>query len=156
MASMPTTTAPAATEAQQAIRKRFAYAAQYAKNILLNPEMHAAYSAKAADGRSAYVTAMTDYLRGPSVDEINTEDYLGNPGDLVRVKAIDDFMVTEVAVMLTDANDEVIEAGACEFDPDGGWWKYPATVQVTTLTGTKITAVARDYPGNKAELSITL
>ena len=156
MAALPVRTNDATTVAQQAVRKKFANAAKYAKQVLLDPEMLAAYTAKAVDGKSPHIVAMTDYLRNPSIEQIDVDGYEGNPGDIIRVEAFDDFKVAEVGVMILDSNEDVIEAGACQLDTLGIWWEYTATETVASLPGTEIVASARDIPGNKASSSLTL
>ncbi|MFH1081438.1 MAG: hypothetical protein V1766_14480, partial [Pseudomonadota bacterium] len=151
LAALPVRTGDSPTEAQQNVRRKFTNASHYAKQILLDPEMLAAYSAKANDGQSPYLVAMSDYLRSPSVDEIDVEKYAGNPGDLVRVQASDDFKVTEVSLRIIDANGDVIEAGPCQLDTLGIWWEYTATVTVASLPGVEIIATARDIPGHTGE-----
>ncbi|MBL6950599.1 MAG: hypothetical protein ISR57_08155 [Bacteroidales bacterium] len=100
MAALPVRISDSATEAQQAVRRRFANASHYAKQILLDPVMLSAYTEKAVDGKSPYLVAMTDYLRNPWIDEIDIDGYNGNAGEIIRVQAGDDFKVTEVSVKI--------------------------------------------------------
>jgi len=90
------------------------------------------------------------------VEVINAEGYEGNPGDLIRVQATDDFKVTEVRLVIFNASLEVIESGPCQLDTLGIWWEYTATETVSALTGIQITVTARDIPGNSGEATLTL
>jgi hypothetical protein len=143
-------------ENQLRVRTRFTLASHYAVNILLDPLMKEVYTAKARKGRSAYLVAMTDYLRLPQVIDIDTADYEGKPGDRIHVVAYDDFAVTGVTVHILDNKGVVIEKGDCVQDPVTGYYDYAATVLVDDLTGAEIIAMASDYPGHTGKLSVTL
>ncbi|MBC8315894.1 MAG: hypothetical protein ISR57_01505 [Bacteroidales bacterium] len=144
------------TVAQQQNRRKFANASQYAKHVLLEPGMLAAYSARAKNGLTPYNVALTDYLRSPWIEVIDAEKYAGNPGDLIRVQAFDDFNVTEVIVRINDASGNQIESGPCQVISHGIWWEYTTTEAIASLPGVKIIAIARDNPGNKTEETIIL
>jgi hypothetical protein len=106
---------------------------------------------------SAYLVAMNDYLIAPTVESIDTRSYRGAKGDVIVVKAIDDFMVTKVKIVVTNAAGVVIEEG--EAGPDvmrTNQWEYKATAANPTLAGTKIRAVAYDRPGNTGTAEIVL
>ena len=134
----------------------FTLAARYAKNILLDPDMLAAYTLKSCKGTPPYIVALTDYLRPPYVSEINTRDYEGNVGDQIHVVAFDDFAVTEVKVFILNSAGVVIEKGDCVLNPITNVYDYTATVSVNDLTGVEIIAEARDYPGHIGEHMVTL
>ncbi|MBC8436050.1 MAG: hypothetical protein H8D88_00650 [Bacteroidetes bacterium] len=140
--------------AQQQTRRRFANASHYAKHVLLEPDMLADYTARAKKGMTAYNVALTDFLLSPWIETIDVEGYTGNPGDLIRVQAFDDFQVTEVNIRIIDANGNQVEAGPCQAVSRGIWWEYTASVAITSLAGIQIIAIARDNPGNKTEESM--
>ncbi|MFZ4522784.1 MAG: hypothetical protein ACOYNC_13830 [Bacteroidales bacterium] len=144
------------TAKQVEVRKKFALASQYARTILLIPEMKALYAAKAVNGSSAYVVAMTDWLNPPAVHEIDTLDYKGNPGDKIHVVALDNFALKEVRVSVFDSKGSEIEKGFCDQDPMTSRFDYIATVRVDNLKGVKIIAHAVDFPNHIGELSKTL
>ena len=156
MASLPAKTVDKPTEAQKAVRRRFARAVQYAQQILLKPGMQAAYKARAREGRPPFIVAMSDFLNGPVVEEIDATDYMGNPGDLIRVKASDDFKVIEVSMMIQSAGGEIVETGPCQLNTLGIWWEYTTTETIASLPCTEIIATARDIPGNKGTGNVTL
>jgi hypothetical protein len=71
------------------------------------------------------------------------------------VKATDDFMVTKVKVIITNATGAIIEEG--EALPDAmksNQWEYKATAANPTLVGTKILAVAYNRPGNTGSAQV--
>lgn len=138
-------------------RRRFAQAATYSHNILLNPEMRIAYEMKASKLLPAFQVAVKDFMLSPSITEIDVNDYEGKSGDKIHVTAYDDFAVTEVTVTIQDPSGVVIEKGKCVLNPFTSNFDYTATVELTTsLTGVVIIAKARDYPGHLGADSITL
>ena len=147
---------PEPTEKQKKVREELAKAARYAKNMKLNPDLLAIYAERAVKGMPAFRLAMTDYLRHPSVREILTPDYAGQPGNTIHVDAYDDFAVKEVTVEISDSTGRVIEKGTCVIDQVTGSFDYTATVEVPSIAGVVITAQAFDYPGHTGSLSVTL
>ena len=144
------------TENQVAARRRFMLASRYAKDVLQDPDMLAAYMAKSRDGLSPYILAVTDYLKPPFVDQVDASGYLGNPGDPIIVVAGDDFQLAGVTVKITDADGIMIEQGACVPNLTAGNYVLTSTVAVSNVAGTTITAKATDTPGHTAGLSVTL
>ena len=154
LAALPDRKNTPASEAQLLVRRKFANAARYAKQILLNPDMLIAYMAKAnSNGQSAHIVAMTDYLRPPWIEEIDLSGYNGNAGEVIRVMAGDDFKVVEVSVRIIDAATTEAEFGLCQLDSQGIWWEYTTTQEVALDPGVEIVAIARDIPGHTGESS---
>jgi len=152
MAALPATPPGPPTESQAQVRRNFANASRYAKQILLDPDMLLAYMAKAnVNGQSPYIIAMTDYLRHPWIDEINIDAFEGNVGDVIKVMAGDDFQVTEVTVKIFAPGGSELESGPCVLDAMGIWWEYTVTAEITIEPSLEIRARARDYPNHTGE-----
>lgn len=139
-------------------RERFREAAQYARHQVSIPESNALYAAGVTENKpTALRVAMSDYLSAPKVKSIDTSGYRGKVGDTINVKAVDDFMVTRVNVVIKDASGAVIEEG--EAGPDSmlvNQWRYNATKANSKLAGTTIQATAHDRPGNKTTGEVAL
>lgn len=144
------------TEGMVKHRQKFARAANYAKNILLVPDMQAAYALKSRKGLPAFQVALTDFMLPPSVTVIDVNDYSGMVGDQIHVVAYDDFAVADVTVTIQDSSGVVVEKGHCVLNPLTSNFDYTATVQVSNLMGVMIIAQARDYPGHVGEHMVTL
>jgi len=144
------------TENQLRVRNRFKLAAKYATQILQDPGMLAAYTARSRKGRSAYAAAVTDFLKPPFIEEIQAGGYTGQPGERISVVAGDDFAVASVTVQILDAGGSVIEQGACEINPVSANYDYIATVPVAALTGVTIRATVRDFPDHAVEKVLNL
>lgn len=135
--------------AQQATRARFREAALYGKMALADPETKALYvEAAKAKGKPVFSLTVADFFNAPSVDEVDVSGYGGAVGDVIVVRADDDFEVTAVGVALTDSEGNEIEAGeAVETPADSGRYVYTATVAVATGTTVRIAVTAVDRPG---------
>jgi hypothetical protein len=155
-ADIPKKTGKKPATSQVQTRDRFKLATIWARMILADPAMHAAYTEKATEGKTAYVVALTDYLKPPRISEISATVYKGHAGDVISVAAFDDFMVKEVMVRIRDAAGNLLEEGPCQPDSFGMFWLYIATVEVADLTGVQITAIATDNPGHTAEETLVM
>ena len=154
MAALPDRKNTQVSEAQLAVRRKFASAARYAKKILLDPDMLIAYMEKAnINGQSPHLVAMTDYLRDPWIEEIDIKDYNGNSGEIIRVMAGDDFKVVEVSIKVIDAAGVEAESGPCQLDSHDVWWEYTTSQEVVLDPGVEIVATAIDIPGHTGESS---
>jgi hypothetical protein len=100
---------------QQAHRARFAQAAAYARSVCADPARRAAYEAVKKPGDpSVYSTALRDWLRPPTVAEIDLASYHGKRGGSIAIKADDDTSIAQVRVVIRDAAGRIIEEGAAE------------------------------------------
>lgn len=105
-------------------------------------------AAAAKPGQSAYNVAVADFFRAPDIEEVDLTAYGGQVGDVIRIKATDDFKVQQVSVRIKNADASLIEEGQAVADPDGRSWIYTATAVNESLTGDKITVTATDRPQN--------
>lgn len=145
------------TDSQLKTRDLFGSAAAYAKGAVENEQLKLQYERKAKKGATAYNMAFRDFLKKPSIKDLLTSRYNGSIGSLIRVKAKDDFRVAEVMVSIHNPEGELVEEGLANLDPiNRDIWIYTATRLNATLTGSKISVVARDLPGNEAESSVIL
>lgn len=156
MSKPPLRTAPPTTK-QKEQQTKFARAAAYAKNALLDPTLKEAYTteAKKRQDVSPYNMAMTDYLRPPQITHVDYSAYTGDAsGEKIFIEAADAFKITTLKVKITAANSSTLEEGNATMV--NGKWQYTTTATNTTLTGSKITLTATDRPGNTTTKEITL
>lgn len=156
MSKPPLRTAPPTTK-QKDQQAKFARAAAYAKNALLDPTLKEAYTteAKKRQDVSPYNMAMTDYLRPPQITHVDYSAYTGDAsGEKIFIEAADAFKITTLKVKITAANSSTLEEGNATMV--NGKWQYTTTATNTTLTGSKITLTATDRPGNTTTKEITL
>lgn len=144
------------TPAQLLQRENFRQAAAYAKGALTDPQVNAAYSAKAKELYSSPIAvAVKDWMTEPQVMAIDLSHYSKHVGDAIYIAAQDDFEVTGVAVAIEDNAHAPVENGTATFDATSGSWKYLAKVDASAKSGLRVTATAQDRPGNTGTLTAT-
>jgi broad specificity polyphosphatase/5'/3'-nucleotidase SurE len=133
---------------QQAYQEAFPNAIAYAKSA----KDETIYLTKAqGTTMTAFNAAVADWFNKPEVLEINIDNWTGNPGQTIRVKAQDDTQVAKVHVQITDGTGIVEQGDAVA--TDGLWWEYTTTASVSTITTAKAQATAHDLPGNNHMLT---
>lgn len=145
---------PTYTPNQELAKERFREGVYYAKSVLQDEVLLNFYKPFEKGPIKVYNLALADFCRPPEIKHINIDDYQGNIGDKLTVRAIDNFKVVEVKVIITKADGELIEAGSAEQAANGVDWIYSATVH-TTEADVVIKAQATDTPGNVTELEVT-
>jgi hypothetical protein len=90
------------TPNQVSQRELFAKAVVFAKTMLLDPAIRADYQnrARQAGLASAYSAALTDYLKAPKINAIDTDYYKGAVGDVIWIVALDDFKIQRLTVTI--------------------------------------------------------
>ena len=146
------------TDQQKLQKSKFLQAVQYAKAQVADPVSKAEYETGMTDNLiSAYSVALTDYLRGPEILEVNTSGYLGQIGDKLLLNVFDNFKVTSVVVEIRTALDVLLEKEAAIQDAINPLlWMYTTTEPNNVLPGTKIFVRAYDKPGNVTVKEIVL
>lgn len=139
------------SEAQEKHRLRFQEAVLYAKNAIANPTTKEAYQAAAKDGETAYNVAVADFLNAPYINEIDVSKYNGQPGSYIQVRAVDDFKVAEVSVIILNDDGTEVEQGLAVQQTGNIWWRYTTTATNESLAGDKIIIRVSDIPGNLTE-----
>ncbi|HLO29658.1 MAG TPA: hypothetical protein VK249_11015 [Anaerolineales bacterium] len=98
---------------------------------------------------TSYNIALTDWFGAPEVLEINVDDWTGEIGQTIRVKARDNVMVAHVWVVIRDAEDEMLEMGeAVPSEAGSAWWDYTTKSLVKMEPFPIVEALAQDLPGN--------
>ncbi|CAN5522249.1 hypothetical protein BH10BAC4_BH10BAC4_13270 [soil metagenome] len=143
---------------QQLGVNRFRNATHYAKAQMCDREMKSVYQRGVNDKkRSAYVVAVTDALNAPDVSWIDANHYRGEVGDIISIKATDDFLVAHVKVLITNSNGHELECGEAVVRKHVPHvWTYTARKTNQKLTGTTISVTAIDLPGNRSTLQKVL
>jgi len=128
---------------QDAFREATTYA-KFAKSEPLYVEM------ARGTGSTAYHIAISDWFGTPKVLEINVDNWTGEIGQTIRVKARDNVMVARVMVVIRDAQENVLEAGEAARSENGSiWWNYTTQALVAMTPFPTVEATAQDLPGNR-------
>jgi hypothetical protein len=107
-------------------------------------------------GTTAYNIALSDWFVAPKVLQINVDRWTGKPGQVIRVKARDNVGVSNVSVMICDADGKLLEAGEASLaEPGSAWWEYTTQTSVPLLPFPSVKAMAQDLPGNRASFTIS-
>ncbi len=142
---------------QRESNERFRAASQYASKQINDPESKAEYEAGIRPNKhTAYNVALTDYLNPPKIVYINTKKYSGKVGDLILVKAIDDFKVVSVMVQIFIAGKPIEKGTATPYPRKPKLWRYFATMENPDLLATTVRAIARDKPRNTGVMECPL
>jgi hypothetical protein len=141
------------SDAQKEHMEDFREAMMYAKDAA---KTEAVYAEKAEDTPlSAYNVAIADWFHEPEIGDIDLSGWTGQAGEPIRIRAVDDVKVERVTVVITDAEGVLIEQGAATQEAtqeDKLWWVYTTTKPAAGLP--KVIAVARDLPGNIAQMEV--
>ncbi len=150
MSNRPRKRSGPVTPEQEAFRSKFLRAVQYARKQLESPATKAEYEAGITGSKfSAYIVALTDYLKAPVVNEVDISRYKGAVGDPILIRATDDFKVILVQVSVIGPDGALLERGEAVLQPDTfDDWRFAATVVNPSLAGTKIVVTAHDKAGN--------
>lgn len=149
LARKPDNTDQPQTAAQAAQRERFQLAARYAKAVFADPVQKAVYvEAAKAKGVPPFSLPIADYFNAPEIEGVDLSGYAGQIGDVIAIRAHDDFEVVGVEVIIRNTQGEVVERGAAGRQ-GGDLWHYAATVQ-TAGQPVAIEVTATDRPGHKA------
>lgn len=134
---------------QTAQHLRFREAVSYAKAMLRAEETQELYEDEAkGKNMSAYNAAVKDYLTAPDIIDVDVSDYNGHPDEEIRVKALDDVIISGVYVVIM-ADGEVLEQGkAVQDDVNTLLWVYK-TQQENGHETSLLRVTASDLPGNQ-------
>lgn len=135
------------TDSQKQHQHSFREAAAYAQTARSIP----IYISKAAGtSMNPYNVALADWFHAPEILELDLGDWTGQPGKVLRVKALDDVLVTGVDVMIRDAGGALLEQGPAT-QLDALWWEY--TTRISATGNLTVVAAAQDMPGNVTKMS---
>lgn len=139
------------SEAQKRHKGRFRAASMYAKNAMQDPQLKAAYEAKAKPGQTGYNVAIADFLNIPEISELDLKLFSGVKGSKIMVEVVDDHLVTEVQISIYDAQGALVEEGQASESVNGLDWIYTTQKAMTNPSGGSIMIKASDMAGNTIE-----
>jgi hypothetical protein len=132
-------------------------ATAYARRAIKDPEMKAMYQAVVKGGQRAFNIAMIDALQAPVVESIQADNYNSRAGDLIIVRATDNFKVAGVVVSIHNQAGDLIEEGdAIMQENEEMEWLYNVHQNNLYYSGSTIIAVAIDLPGNSSSLKMNV
>ena len=135
------------SERQQRTRRNFKDATVYAKTVTRDREKKAYYArkAKAIGVRSAYSAAISDYMRGLTIEDVDTRRYNGKVDGQVKVTVRKkDFAAKEVYVSFKTMAGETVERGKAVMDSNGAWVYRNLVATVERVVVVEVEAVNWD------------
>jgi hypothetical protein len=142
------------TEHQENIKGCFLNAVHYAKRQMADAASREVYSKGVNEKLSnAYTVALVDFLKGPEITGVSTNDFHGRQGDEIIVHAIDNFKVASVWVELRSAAGDLLDAGNAT-QQTGTAWVFAATKDLAVSGEVQVVATAKDKPGHSAVKSV--
>lgn len=143
------------SEAQKRQNTRFKYASVYAKAAIADEVLgpiYAAITSRLAKYTSAYLAAVTDYLRLPEIGAITLAT--GVSGSPLLVEALKDSPLAKVEVAILGADERVVTSGEAVLTANGIQWEYVLPQDIPE--GGSVEVRAYDLPGNVSTKSFTL
>jgi hypothetical protein len=104
-----------------------------------------------AKGMNSRPFMIADFFNEPVVQMIDTSEYHGPAGQVIKVQADDDFEVTGVHLAVLDGENAVIFQGPAVLT--NGLWQLAASVGIAVGETVTIQATATDRPGHTGTLS---
>jgi hypothetical protein len=139
---------------QEAHFTNFMYANKYASLALEAPAVRELYERRAKFTKgNAQNLMVRDFLLAPEIYAIELENYTGAAGEIIRIRAADDFKIVSLSVTIS-VNTKIIEKGEAQLRGKKGLWRYFTTVKNSHPARTVITALAMDIPQNKTTASL--
>ena len=141
------------TEEQLLHHQQFREAVIYAKSVMADPAMKSEYEPSVSNGVSVFNLAVADFFKPPVITEMDISNYSGQAGGKIRVRAMDNFMISEIRVTILKADNTIVESGIAAAEVNGLDWIYTATYVNNAMTGGRIVATAVDRPGHQVQMS---
>jgi hypothetical protein len=144
------------TAKQAKVQDHFQEGVIYGKTVEVTPEIRKFYETAVGEGKSVFKVAFADFLRAPKIKNVDVTQYTGAIGSVIKVRAIDDFMVKNVSVEIYNSDGTLVEKGEASQGLNGVDWEYKATTNNASTDGDKIVIKASDLPGNVTESDVTM
>jgi hypothetical protein len=105
---------------------------------------------------TAYNLAVADFLGKPEVLDIDIRGWNSKAGQTILIKAMDNFLVLRVRLVIWDGETIYEEGEAEQSQLDDLVWKYTTQTPVVRQPGMYLDAFAYDLPGNVGRYSLEL
>ena len=135
---------------------RFQDAKFFAKRVATKSDVKALYESRAKGTlKNWYNLAIGDKMNPPEIHEIHIGRYTGEPGEVIRIRATDDFKVASVSVEISTPDHKLVETGEAQPRGKKGLWRFFTTLKNPQPQGTVISVTAVDIPRNQTTAILT-
>jgi hypothetical protein len=142
--------------AQKDNRNRFRDAMVYARKALRDPKVYEYYKKKRKGMQTVWNVAVADYMKRPQITNIDVSRYRGLRGNVIRIKAKDNYFVASVVVRIVDAQGVEVESGMAVSMSGRGEWIYKAMEQNSGWKGGRVVVNVTDVPRNMVRAEVSL
>jgi hypothetical protein len=105
---------------------------------------------------SAYNLAVADFMGKPQVLDIDIHGWTGKAGQIILIKATDNFLVLSVRLVIREGQTILNDGEARQSELDSLIWRYKLQTPLERKPGLVLDAYAYDLPGNVGKYSIEL
>ena len=139
------------TQEQLAHREHFKEAVAFGRSAMADPVLSAFYAPIAQQrGISIYALAVGDFLKAPSIKPLDLDNYKGQVGNTIAIRAVDDIGLADLEVKIMAQDGSIIEQGkAVEIGAGSGKWTYTATATAALGSDIFIEVEGIDHANNK-------
>jgi hypothetical protein len=142
--------------AQKDNRNRFRDAMVYARKALSDPKVYDYYKKKRRGMQTVWNVAVADYMKRPQIKKIDVYRYRGLRGNIIRVRAMDNYFIAGVVVRIVNAQGVEIESGMAVSMPGRGEWIYKALEENQEWKGGRVVVNVTDVPRNMVRAEVRL
>ena len=142
------------TAPELASQERLKRGNRYSQRAKEEQDLRDAYHAASEQtGRRACDLAKSDIAHPPELDDVDLSAYFGRSGDTIRVRAVDDFGVSAVAITIAQLDGALIEHGPAG-QASASEWIYTAQASVSPGQTVAVHVSVSDRPGNVATKTV--
>jgi hypothetical protein len=105
-------------------------------------------------GKRAIDVAKADFMHPPKVANIDVSGHTGQPGDIIRIQAEDDFEVVSVSLRILELSGQVIEEGPATIEAGSGLWQYSTNIALPPGKAVVVEATATDRASNSTSRTL--
>lgn len=125
----------------------------YARAAMRNTTLFELYSTGLKDGELPFNKAFSDAYHPPKIVKIDLDEYRGNQGDVIRIKATDDFKVVRIRIFIFTSYHQLLEKGCARNNGLNYRWTYKAKTSISEHPGIYIRVTAYDLAGNRKSVN---
>jgi hypothetical protein len=147
------------SEQQRSNREKFKLATQYAKSMMNDPDMKAYYKriARQLALPNAYTAAITDYMRKPQINEVNTKKYAFKSGGEILISARKkNFKLDAVNVIVSSHDNQIIEVDKAKYNGAGQWIFRSTLSSPSPYASYSVMVTATDRMGSSTQQIVSV
>jgi hypothetical protein len=130
------------------LRRFYIHGTDYWKNVKSDPDLLAAYQAKAVSPVNAYNLAMKDFMSDPEIKEVVPDRTSSAQRPVIRIRATDVIGVKKVDVTIMQTNGTIILSGPATRSGHSDNWLFAFSLPDPSIGEIRVKVNAYDFPEN--------